>query len=127
MEELKNENLEETETLASDVELNDETTVEEGDVLTQGVMAEKNMQKVTAQQRVMKVLVQVGLYLFLGIMALIVIFPFYWMIISSLKSLAEYELTKPTFFPKEIHFENYANAFKDAEMGRLFLNTRLLL
>lgn len=123
MEELKNENLEETEILASDVELNDETTVEEGDVLTQGVMTEKNMQKVTAQQRVMKVLVQVGLYLFLGIMALIVIFPFYWMIISSLKSLAEYELTKPTFFPKEIHFENYANAFKDAEMGRLFLNT----
>ena len=56
-------------------------------------------------------------------MALIVIFPFYWMLISSVKSLAEYKLAVPTLFPKEIHFSNYAEAFTTASLGRLFLNT----
>ena len=118
MDELKNETVEETESLTPN-----QNPPAEGDVLTQGVMREMDMQKVTSQQRVMKILVQVGLYLFLGIMALIVVFPFYWMIISSLKTLSEYELKNPTFFPQEIHWQNYANAFRKASMGRLFMNT----
>ena len=52
-------------------------------------MHERNMQKLTAGQRVMKFLSLSGTYLFLGLMALIVLFPFYWMIISSLKTLDE--------------------------------------
>jgi signal peptidase len=56
-------------------------------------------------------------------MALIVVFPFYWMIISSLKTLPEYERLKPTFFPTEIYWQNYTNAFEKANMGRLFMNT----
>ena len=96
---------------------------ETGSALVAGVMQEKNMQQVTAKQRAMKILVQVGLYLFLGIMALIVLFPFYWMIISSLKTLNEYELRNPTFYPHKFHFQNYTNAFNKANMGRLFLNT----
>ncbi len=93
------------------------------DILAQAVMRERDMQKVTAKQRVMKFFVSFGLYLFLGIMALIVVFPFYWMIISSLKTLPEYELLKPTFFPTEIYWQNYTNAFEKANMGRLFMNT----
>ncbi|MBQ6950809.1 MAG: hypothetical protein IJN44_04870 [Clostridia bacterium] len=61
------------------------------------VMNEKNMQKTTARQKVLRFLGQGGIYLFLLTMALIVLFPFYWMIISSLKSLAEYRLSPPTF------------------------------
>ena len=53
-------------------------------------MHEQNMQSVAARQRVVKVLVQVLLYAFLIIMALIVLFPFYWMLNSSLKTLEEY-------------------------------------
>ena len=93
------------------------------DILAQAVMRERDMQKVTARQRVIKFFVSFGLYLFLGIMALIVVFPFYWMIISSLKTLPEYELLKPTFFPTEIYWQNYTNAFEKANMGRLFMNT----
>ena len=52
-------------------------------------MKEKNMKKVTSTQRVIKIISQVLLYLFLGIMALMVVFPFYWMIISSLKTVVE--------------------------------------
>ena len=87
------------------------------------VMHEKNLQTVSAQQRMMRAAVKVGVYVFLGIMALIVLFPFYWMIISSLKSLEEYRLNIPTFWPKVIILQNYAEAFTAANLGRLFLNT----
>ena len=87
------------------------------------VMHEKNLQTVSAQQRVVQAVVKAGVYVFLGIMALIVLFPFYWMIISSLKSLEEYRLNIPTFWPKVIILQNYAEAFTAASLGRLFLNT----
>ena len=50
------------------------------------IMQEKNLQQVSASQRIVKALVMVFTYAFLLLMALIVLFPFYWMIISSLKS-----------------------------------------
>jgi multiple sugar transport system permease protein len=86
-------------------------------------MHEKNMQKVTATQKVTKVIVQFLLYAFLIIMALIIVFPFYWMIISSLKNTAEYRLPVPTLFPKEIMWGNYLEAFTAANLGKLFMNT----
>lgn len=86
-------------------------------------MKERDMAKVTARQKVVKVLVQIALYLFLGVMAIIVLFPFYWMIISSLKDIEEYVLAVPTMFPKEFHFDNYVKAFNTASLGTLFLNT----
>ncbi len=86
-------------------------------------MHAKNMGLETARSRVVKTLVKIGTYLFLGAMALIVLFPFYWMIISSLKALDEYRLSVPTFWPKIVMFSNYADAFTTANLGRLFLNT----
>ena len=87
------------------------------------VMHEKDLQQVSAQQRVMKALVQAFTYLFLGVMALIVLFPFYWMIISSLKSLEEYRFNVPTLWPQKMIFYNYVRAFDTADLGTLFLNT----
>ena len=87
------------------------------------VMKAKDLKKVTTASNVMKVLVKIGTYVFLGIMALIVLFPFYWMIISSLKTIDEYELAVPTLFPKIIVWSNYSDAFKTANLGTLFMNT----
>ncbi len=86
-------------------------------------MSEKNIQKVSAKQRVMKIVVQVLLYTFLCVMALIIIFPFYWMIISSLKTTTEYRLPVPTLFPQQIMWSNYIEAFDAANLSRLFVNT----
>ena len=86
-------------------------------------MHEKDMQKETARQKVVGVIVMVLLYAFLITMALIVLFPFYWMINSSLKTLEEYRMSVPTFWPKQIMLTNYAAAFQTASLGRLFLNT----
>ena len=87
------------------------------------VMQEQDLQQVSAQQRVFQIVVKAGTYLFLGVMALIVLFPFYWMIISSLKDLAEYRLNVPTLWPKKMVFFNYVEAFNTADLGQLFLNT----
>ena len=86
-------------------------------------MHAKDMRMVTGRQRFGRVVYHTGVYLFLLVMAGIVLFPFYWMIISSLKSLAEYRLSRPTFFPKMILLSNYVDAFTTANLGRLFLNT----
>ena len=91
----------------------------------QKTMQERDMQKVTSKQKVVKFIVQFFLYAFLIIMAIIVIVPFYWMIISSLKSLEEYKetFTIRSFIPQKVLFTNYAEAFTTANLGRLFLNT----
>lgn len=87
------------------------------------VMHERNMKKTALSQKIGKFVVQAFLYIFLFIMAAIVLFPFYWMINSSLKSLDEYRMSVPTFWPTQVLWSNYAEAFKSAELGRLFLNT----
>ena len=90
---------------------------------TNATMHARDMQKLTIAQRVMKLFSISGTYLFLGLMALIVLFPFYWMIISSLKTLDEYRMSVPTFWPRIIMLSNYLDAFTTANLGRLFLNT----
>ncbi len=89
-------------------------------------MHQQNLKTVSAKQRVVSIVVQALLYFFLLIMAVIVLFPFYWMIISSLKTLAEYKENVPTFFPRKIIWSNYRDAFTEASLGRLFMNTAIV-
>ena len=92
------------------------------------VMKQRDMHKATSQQRVFGILVKVLTYLFLFIMALIVVFPFYWMIISSLKHMPEYRQSIPTLYPKIVDWRNYLEVFenKDLLLGQLFYNTVLV-
>lgn len=90
---------------------------------TTKVMQERNIQKRTFTQNLFKVFGQTGTYAFLLIMALIILFPFYWMIISSLKTLPEYRQAIPTFWPRQIMLGNYSQAFTTANLGNLFMNT----
>lgn len=90
---------------------------------TMTTMHEKNLQQTSVAARIGGILVKIGVYAFLFVMALIVLFPFYWMIISSLKSEVEYRQTVPTFWPQQIMFSNYAEAFTAANLGDLFGHT----
>jgi multiple sugar transport system permease protein len=90
---------------------------------TTDVMQARDISRLTLGQKVMRVLSKSGTYIFLCIMAIIVLFPFYWMIISSLKTLAEYRQAVPTFWPRQVMFSNYAEAFTTAKLGDLFLHT----
>ena len=87
------------------------------------VMHEKNMHRTSVQQKIGKALVLTGTYIFLVAVAICVLFPFYWMINSSLKTLTEYRMSVPTFWPKQVMLSNYVEAFNTASLGRLFLNT----
>ena len=84
------------------------------------VLSEKDMQQVTTGQRIGQVAAKTGTYIFLVIMALIVLFPFYWMIISSLKELNEYNQTQPTLWPRKLDFMNYSEAITVANLGMLW-------
>jgi multiple sugar transport system permease protein len=90
---------------------------------TTDVMQARDISRLTFGQKVMRVFSKSGTYIFLCIMAIIVLFPFYWMIISSLKTLAEYRQAVPTFWPRQVMFSNYAEAFTTAKLGDLFLHT----
>ena len=91
-------------------------------------MKAKDLHQVSAQQRVLQVLSKILVYGFLGVMALIVIFPFYFMIISSLKDMNEYRKAVPTLIPEFFDVMNYVEVFtsKDLLLGRLFWNTMLV-
>lgn len=93
---------------------------------TTKIMKEKDIQKVSKGQTAVRVLGKICTYAFLLIMALIVLFPFYWMIISSLKTLAEYRQAVPTFWPQQLMFSNYVEAFTTANLGNLFVNTLIV-
>ena len=91
-------------------------------------LTEKDIKQVSRKQMITKILGYIAVYTFLIAVAIVVIFPFYWMIISSLKTKAEYELVVPTLFPKEINFMyNYFHekdgAFAAANLLTLFKNT----
>ena len=87
------------------------------------IMKERNMADVKKSQRVIKIIVTTLIYIFLVLIAISVLFPFYWMLNSSLKSLEEYKLTVPTFFPRSLLFSNYVDACTTANLGSLFINT----
>lgn len=82
-----------------------------------------DISRVEKRDKVIRIIRVVAIYLFLIIMALTVLFPFYWMIISSLKDLAEYKRTVPTFWPEVIHLENYSKAYEQANLANALRNT----
>ena len=67
---------------------------------------------------------RVLIYLFLAIWAVIVLFPFYWMVLTSVKSFASYNSEYiPRFYAAQPTLQNYADAFTTVPLGRYFLNT----
>lgn len=63
-------------------------------------------------------------YILLSFWALMVLFPFYWMIVTSFKTQASYNSeTVPSFIVTAPTFQNYIDAFTKANLGRYLLNT----
>lgn len=62
-------------------------------------------------------------YVFAVGVTLFMIFPLYWMFITSVKSQEEVLLALPTFWPKEWHFENYSNVLSRANFSKYYYNT----
>nr|WP_317401687.1 carbohydrate ABC transporter permease [uncultured Gemmiger sp.] len=69
-------------------------------------------------------LVKALTYLALSIWAVVVLFPFYWMVLTSLKSYGAYNSEHiPAFFTLSPTLENYQLAFTAVPLGGYLLNT----
>ena len=82
-----------------------------------------SVEKEIKRQKVTKIIKNIFIYIFLALVAVYIVFPFYWMIITSLKTQAEIDAVVVTYFPKKIMWSNYPEAMRVAQMGRLIFNT----
>jgi len=78
---------------------------------------QKHRFSLTARRRIF-------IYIILIIGAFISLVPFVWMVSTSLKSLGE--ALGSAFFPSDLHFENYAEAWRRAQFSEYFLNSFLI-
>ncbi len=63
-------------------------------------------------------------YFFLIIGAIIMVFPFYWMVVNSLKTTQDLTAYPPTWYPSDwLNFDNYVTAFEKAPFGTYFINS----
>ena len=84
----------------------------------------EKMDSLEAAEKNLKWFKNAVLYTFLGLWGLMVLFPFYWMILTSFKSYASYNGEKiPKFYVTDPTFSNFANAFSQVPLGRYLLNT----
>ena len=71
-----------------------------------------------------KIVKNILIYCALAFWAILVLFPFYWMILSSVKTDAAYNAENiPKFFTTSPTLENYAAAFTEVPLARYFVNT----
>ena len=78
------------------------------------------MQENTLGKRMLKIAV----YTMLAIWALVVLFPFYWMILTSFKSYSSYNSEFiPKFFTLTPTLENYTSAVSAVPLAKYFINT----
>lgn len=87
-------------------------------------MNKNTLEKDIRNAKILSAVKNTFLYLFLGIWALIVLFPFYWMLLTSVKGYGAYNSERiPSFFTLSPTFENYVNAFTAVSLGRYLVNT----
>ena len=74
------------------------------------------------RRRILRVLT----YLLLAVWAVVVLFPFYWMLLTSVKDYGAYNAEHiPTFFTLSPTLQNYRDAFTSVPLGRYLANTVL--
>ena len=80
--------------------------------------------RIEKSARARKAVTKTLVFIFLGIWALVVLFPFYWMILTSFKGYGEYNSEFiPKLFTLTPTFENYIKAFTAVPLAKYFLNT----
>lgn len=85
--------------------------------------AGKTVETIKKTERVMKIIWTVLTYAFILVLALGVLFPFYWMIITSLKQRTEIIATTQTFFPNIVMWSNYSYVFQVFDFTQYMINT----
>ena len=83
-----------------------------------------DFEKIEKAARVRKTVISVITYVLLSIWAIIVLFPFYWMVLTSVKSYGSYNSEYvPKFFTLSPTLQNYMDAFTTVPLARYLTNT----
>ncbi|MBO5527781.1 MAG: carbohydrate ABC transporter permease [Bacilli bacterium] len=85
--------------------------------------AGKTVDAIKRTEKVTRIITTVLTYLFILFLAVIVVFPFYWMIITSLKQNDEIRDTVQTFFPTIVMWSNYVHVFQVFDFTNYMFNT----
>ncbi len=87
-------------------------------------MKKSNFEKVERLSKIKNVILTTLKYILLSAWAIIVLFPFYWMLLSSVKSYAAYNAEyTPAFFTLNPTIANYVTAFTAVPLLKYFINT----
>ena len=87
-------------------------------------MDKTQVKRLERESRIKEVARTVLRYFFLALWALLVLFPFYWMILTSVKSYGAYNSEYiPKFYTLSPTMANYIQAFTAVPLARYFLNT----
>lgn len=92
-------------------------------VLKEGRIDTETLEK---RQKVVKIISTIITYVFLTVMAVVVLIPFYWMLNTSLKSTEELRKIIPTFFPETIMWSNYITVFEKFDFFTYLRNTLIV-
>lgn len=80
--------------------------------------------KIEKQARIRSRIRSTAVHILLSLWAVIVLFPFYWMVLTSVKSYSAYNSEYiPKFFTLSPTLQNYVDAFTAVPLGRYFTNT----
>lgn len=85
--------------------------------------AGKTVESIQKAEKVGRIISTIFTYIFIVALAIIIIFPFYWMIITSLKQNEEINATVQTFFPNIVMWTNYIYVFQTFDFGTYMVNT----
>ncbi len=81
-------------------------------------------EKIQKSAKIRRIVGNVVLYTLLTLWAILVLFPFYWMVLTSVKSYSTYNAERiPAFFTLSPTIQNYVDAFTTVPLGRYLLNT----
>lgn len=80
--------------------------------------------KIERRLRTQGAVVHAITYVLLAVWAIIVLFPFYWMLLTSVKSYGAYNSEYiPKFYTLSPTLQNYADAFTAVSLGKYLMNT----
>src|SRR5215472_12106971 len=88
-----------------------------------GVQAQARARERAARNARTRTRRSIVIHILLLFAVFVALFPFYWMVITSVKTLNDAIRNPPEFFPLHWHLENYRQALQQAPFGRYLINT----
>lgn len=83
----------------------------------------RSADSIRRREKVTRIVLTTILYIVITFLALLMVFPFYWMIITSLKNNSEIISANQTFFPTIVMWSNYVYVFNHFNFVTYMVNT----